>query len=68
LLEALLRKRQPTGVAAAEAALHLDNVYARRSAAAALASVGISSAQESLAQAATLDPDPEVRRICAAAI
>jgi HEAT repeat protein len=66
LIEALLRMRRPSGNAAAEAALHLDNVHARRAAAAALVGVGSAAVREALANAASHDPDPEVRRICAA--
>jgi HEAT repeat protein len=68
LVEALLRMRRPNGNAAAEAALQMGNVHARRAAATALVSLGNSSAQQALAQAATRDADPEVRRICAAAV
>jgi HEAT repeat protein len=67
LVEALLRMRRPNGNAATEAALQLDNVHARRAAAAALVGIGTAAVRDALAQAASLDPDPEVRRICAAA-
>lgn len=67
LVESLLRMRLINGNAAAEAALHFDNVYARRAAATALASVDNATAREALALAASADPDMEVRRICAAA-
>jgi HEAT repeat protein len=67
LIDALLRMRRPNGNAAAESALHLDNVHARRAAAAALAHVDTASARDALAHAASLDADPEVRRICQAA-
>ena len=67
LVEALLRMRRPAGNAAAAAALQMENVYARRAAAAALANVDTPAVKDALAQGATLDPDPEVRRICAAA-
>jgi HEAT repeat protein len=67
LLEALLRMRRPNGYAAAEAALHLENVHARRAAAAALSNVHSAAAKDALARAAALDPDPEVRRISASA-
>ncbi len=66
LLEALVRTRRPMGVAAAEAALQLENVHARRAAAKALTTIDSPSAREALAQSATADSDPEVRRICAA--
>lgn len=68
LIDALLHMRRPNGNAAAESALHLDNVHARRAAATALARVDTASARDALAHAATLDPDPEVRRICQAAL
>jgi HEAT repeat protein len=67
LIDALLRMRRPNGNAAAESALHLGNVHARRAAAAALAHVDAASARDALAHAASLDSDPEVRRICQAA-
>ncbi len=67
LVEALLRMRRVNGNAAAESALHFDNVNARRAAATALANVENAAAREALAQAAAADTDPEVRRICAAA-
>ncbi|MEO8875290.1 MAG: HEAT repeat domain-containing protein, partial [Polyangiaceae bacterium] len=68
LIDALLRTRHPSGIAATEAALHLENVHARRAAASALATVDMPSARDALAQASTLDSDPEVRRICAAVV
>jgi HEAT repeat protein len=66
LVEALLRMRGPNGGAAAEAVLQLDNVDARRAAASALVHVHTAAAREAIARAAEVDPDPEVRRICAA--
>ena len=65
LVEALLRMRRPNGNAAAEAALQLDNVNARRAAATALSNVAHPSARLALAQAAAVDADPEVRRLSA---
>jgi len=68
LVEALLRMRRPNGNAAAEAVLHFENVHARRAAAALLVGIASPGLRETLSQAALLDPDNEVRQICAAAI
>jgi HEAT repeat protein len=68
LVEALLCMRRPNGTAAVEAALHLENVYARRAAAAALGNVDSAAARDALSRAATLDPDVEVRRLSAGAV
>jgi HEAT repeat protein len=66
LVEVLLRIRGPNGAGAVEAVLQLDNVEARRAAAAALVQVRSAAAHEAILRAAEMDPDPEVRRICAA--
>jgi HEAT repeat protein len=68
LVEALLRMRRPNGNAAAEAVLQLENVHARRAAAALLVGIASPGLRETLSQAALLDPDAEVRQICAAAV
>ncbi len=68
LVEALLRMQVPQGSAAAQAVLEFDNVHARRAAAAALVRVKTAAAREAVLRAASLDPDPEVRQICAAAV
>jgi HEAT repeat protein len=54
--------------AALDAAFESSNVAARRAAARALSVALDDSARASLARGANLDPDPEVRRICAAAM
>ncbi|HEY1955061.1 MAG TPA: HEAT repeat domain-containing protein [Polyangiaceae bacterium] len=66
LIEALVRMRRPSGSAAIEAALNMENVHARRAAAAVLVNVGSASARAALALAASADDDDEVRRIAAA--
>jgi HEAT repeat protein len=65
LVGALLRMRRPSGNAAVEGALHLDNVNARRAAAAGLARLGTPSARAALDLAASADEDTDVRRIAA---
>jgi len=67
LLSALTRMRRPSSQAAIGAALALENVHARRAAAAALVAIGTSEALEALERASS-DPDPVVRRVCATAI
>lgn len=68
LVAALMRMRRPSSQAAIAAALAFDNVHARRAAASALAALATPEAREALARAGTVDPDPDVRRICAAAV
>ncbi len=63
LVETLLCMRHPNGNAAVEAALHFDNVDARRAAAAALCEMGTPSARAALAIAARADEDARVRAI-----
>jgi HEAT repeat protein len=63
LIEALSRMRRANATAAIEAALHLDNVDARRAAATALAALGTTAARQALGEAAAMDADSEVRRI-----
>jgi HEAT repeat protein len=63
LVRALLRMRRASGNAAVEAALHLENVHARRAAAAALLGIGTAEARAVLSDAAAADSDPEVRHI-----
>lgn len=67
LLSALTRMRRPSSQAAIGAALAFENVHARRAAAAALVAIGTAEAREALERASS-DPDPVVRRVCAAAI
>jgi HEAT repeat protein len=66
LVAALTRMRRPSSQAALASALTLENVHARRAAASALAAIGTTEAREALARAGSADPDPDVRRICAA--
>jgi HEAT repeat protein len=68
LVEVLLRMRGPNGGAAAEAVLQLENVEARRAAARALTQLTTAAARDAAAHAAKVDPDAEVRRICAWAL
>lgn len=68
LVAALARMRRPSSQAALAAALSFDNVHARRAAASALAALGTPEAREALVRAGSADPDPDVRRICAAVI
>lgn len=68
LITALAHTRAPAGLAAVEAAMELDNVHARRSAALALTELDGSASQAILDRAKLEDPDDEVRRICAAAL
>jgi HEAT repeat protein len=66
LVAALTRMRRPSSQAALAAALTFENVHARRAAASALAAIGTPEARDALVRAAGADPDPDVRRICAA--
>ena len=66
LVRVLLAMRRPAGNAAVEAALRLDNVHARRAAARGLVGLDTGAAKSALAEAATSDSDPDVRRISAA--
>jgi HEAT repeat protein len=68
LIEALMRMRRANANAAVESTLHLENVDARRAAAAALLALGTTSARKALIDATMVDPDDEVRRIAAAAL
>lgn len=64
---ALTRMRRASADAAMATALHSDNVEARRAAAAGLASLATPEGREALSRAVS-DADPEVRRICVAAV
>lgn len=66
LVAALTRMRRPSSQAAIAAALTFENVHARRAAASALAAIGTPEARDALLRAGAADPDPDVRRICAA--
>ena len=68
LVAALTRMRRPSSQAALASALSFENVHARRAAAAALAAIGTSEARDALIRAGSADPDPDVRRICAAVV
>ena len=68
LMAALTRMRRPSSQAAIAAALSFENVNVRRSAASALAALGTAEAREALSRAGAADPDPDVRRICGAAV
>jgi HEAT repeat protein len=68
LLAVISRAETPAGRAALDAAFASRNVAARRAAARALSVLLDEAAKSSLARAATVDPDAEVRRICAAAV
>lgn len=67
LVSVLVRMRRPAADAAIAAALHLDNVHARRAAAAALSTASSPEATEVLARAGAVDPDPDVRRLASSA-
>jgi HEAT repeat protein len=67
LVAALVRMQRPSSQAALAEVLAYDNVWARRAAASALASLDTVEAREALARVGTTDPDLEVRRICATA-
>ena len=66
LIRALLGMRSPAANAAVEAALRLENVYARRAAARGLFALGTPAARTALSEAAVADSDSEVRRMSAA--
>lgn len=66
LVASLTRMRRPSSQAAIAAALTFENVHARRAAASALAAIGTPEARDALMRAGSMDPDPDVRRICAA--
>lgn len=68
LVAALARMRRPSSQAALASALGFENVHARRAAASALAALGTPEAREALLRAGGADPDPDVRRICAAVV
>jgi HEAT repeat protein len=68
LTTALARMRRPDAMAALRTALSSPNVRARKAAATTLGAVGSRDAVEALRRAATGDPDPDVRRICALAL
>jgi HEAT repeat protein len=67
LTSALARMRRPESHAALGEALALPSVAARRAAAIAAAAVGSRPLLDALQRRAETDPDPEVRRIIAAA-
>lgn len=67
LVSALVWIRRPSGFAAVAAALTIENVHARRAAAAALAALGTREAADALRHVASVDPDPEVRRLATTA-
>jgi HEAT repeat protein len=64
LASALARMRRESANDALLAALGLPNAAARKAAATTLAALGTREARSALEQAATVDPDPEVRRVC----
>jgi len=64
LASALARMRRESANEALLAALGLHNAAARKAAATTLAALGTRQARSALEQAATVDPDPEVRRVC----
>lgn len=68
LVGVLSRAESRAARAALDAAFLSSNVSARRAAARALSAILDDAARSSLARAATLDSDREVRRVCAAAI
>ncbi|MEO8698561.1 MAG: HEAT repeat domain-containing protein [Kofleriaceae bacterium] len=68
LVAALARMRDPVATTALFGAAALSNPAARRAAAAALVSIGAEGARTVVERLAVDDPDPEVRRISAAAI
>jgi HEAT repeat protein len=67
LMAALTRMRRPSSQAGIASALGFENVHARRAASSALVAIGTPEAREALHRAAS-DPDPIVRRVCAAAL
>ncbi|MDC3960359.1 HEAT repeat domain-containing protein [Polyangium jinanense] len=64
LASALARMRRDSANEALLAALGLPNPAARKAAATTLAALGTRQAHAALEQAASVDPDPEVRRVC----
>lgn len=68
LLAALARMNTDASRAAMFEALAMDNPAARAAAASTLISIGAGGAHEMVAALAAGDPDPEVRRVCAAAL
>lgn len=66
LVAALARMRRPSSQAAIASALSMENVHARRAAAAALAGMGTTESRDVLARSGLADPDADVRRIAAA--
>ena len=66
LITALTNLASPESQAAIDAALGLENVHARRSAARALTASDTADSRLLLDRAGQEDPDDEVRRICAA--
>jgi HEAT repeat protein len=68
LASALARMGDAAGSAALLRALSLPNPAARKAAAATLGGVGTRDAMAALRGASVEDPDPEVRRICAAVL
>lgn len=65
--QALLRMRKPSAHAALAEVMRSSNVHGRRAAAEALITLDTAEARNALAVAGTVDPDEDVRRICAAA-
>jgi HEAT repeat protein len=68
IVAVLSRAETRAARAALDVAFESGNPATRRATARALGLIADTAANASLARAATLDPDPEVRRICAAAI
>lgn len=68
LVAALVRLRHPEARAALEAAFAFENVSTRRAVAAVLSPDITPRARELLEQAERVDPDDQVRRICAAVL
>jgi len=68
LVAALLRMHAPTATVALFEALALSNPAARAAAASALVAAGADGATQAVKQLADRDPDPEVRRVCAAVL
>jgi hypothetical protein len=64
LTSALARMRREGANEALLGALGLPNAAARKAAATTLAALGTRQARSALEQAAMVDPDPEVRRVC----
>jgi HEAT repeat protein len=68
LVSALVRMRRPEARAVVESALAFENVFVRRAVAAVLSSDVTPRAHELLERAAKVDPDEQVRSICAAVL